>query len=412
MRAGTVTISVVLHGIAIALLAPWSFDARESASAVTSDPVRPRVELVPIVPFVPIDVTIVEPQAPAAAVGSSGVRSATRETSPHRELAAATTNPVETSLGPKGEIDTAPNPLAMRGRRHDLTLSPETAERIAGAGGGNGLEKPEDDPRWAHDPKIKLRPSGGGRHQILDVTATIDVAPDGTVDMKKKPHFSAKLNLPTAANLRAQRDAIKEQLSAWAADPYAGTRVGSRQDLPAHLQAVQGACERWNDPMCFTAQDQAKVWAAQDRAITSKVGSLLEVNADITGYLMDKHAGDPYASRKQKILDQTRDERVRIGTAYRADQLARSPELVRRNLVALWRTTTDPAQRRTALFEIWDECGEGTDAAGVAGDRARIMVIGWIRKHLPQGARGAYTASELDTLNARRTSRQRFVPYE
>ena len=141
-------------------------------------------------------------------------------------------------------------------------------------------------------------------------------------------------------------------------------------------------------------------------------GRQAQLRADITGYLMDKHAGDPYASRKQKILDQTRDERVRIGKVYRADQLARSPELVRRNLVALWRATADPAQRRAALFEIWDECGEGTDAAGVAGDRARVMVIGWIRKHLPQGAKTAYPATEIDALNARRTSRQRFVPYE
>jgi hypothetical protein len=154
------------------------------------------------------------------------------------------------------------------------------------------------------------------------------------------------------------------------------------------------------------------VWDAQDRALTSKVGSLVEINADITGYLMNRHVGDPYASRKQKILDQTRDERVRIGTAHRADQLARSSELMRRNLVALWRTTADPAQRRAALFEIWDECGEGTDTTGAAGERARAMVIGWIRRRLPPGARGAYTASEIDELNTRRTSRQRFVPYE
>lgn len=410
MRASTVAISVVVHGAAFAVLAPWTFHV-ETRTAPTDDPARARVELVPIVPVVPvvpIDVTVVDETPGPSAVGSTTVRAQTRVRGEQHAAATAATSPVETAPEATGA---SPNPLAMRGRRHDLTLSPATIERIAAAGDAR-LEEPERDPRWAHDPKIKLRPSGGGRHKILDVTATIDVAPDGTVDLKSKPHFSAKFNLPTAANLRAQRDAIKEQLSAWAADPYAGTRVGTRQDLPAHLQAVQGACERWNDPMCFTAQDQAKVWAAQDRAITSKVGSLVEINADITGYLMDRHAGDPYASRKQKILDQTRDERVRIGTAYRAEQLARSPELVRRNLTGMWRATADPAQRRAALFAIWDECGEGTDAAGTAGERARVMVIGWIRQHLPKGTSGAYTAAELDALNARRTSRQRFVPYE
>jgi hypothetical protein len=406
VHAGTV-ISVVLHGAAFVLLAQWSFDAPETAPPVTDDPVR--VELVPVIP---IEVRVVESQTPGPAIGSTGVRETIHEPNQHREAAAASR--VEASTGAVSaatDAPDAPNPLAMRGRRHDLTLSPDVAERIA-AGGGGSLEEPADEPRWAHDPKIQLRPSGNGRHKILDVTATIDVAPDGTVDLKSKPHFSAKLNLPTLSNIRAQRDRIKEELSAWVSDPYAGTRVGSRQDLPAHLQAVQGACERWDDKMCFTAQDQAKVWKAQDRALTSKVGSLVEINADITGWLMGRHAGDPYASRKQKILDQTRDERVRIGTAYRADQLARSSELVRKNLVALWRTTADPAQRRVALFEIWDECGEGTDATGSAGERARAVVIGWIRKQLRQGAKGAYTASEIDELNARRTSRQRFVPYE
>jgi hypothetical protein len=398
VRAGTLVISVVFHGGAFALLAQWSFDRAEIAlPPVTNDPVR--AEWLPVVP---IDVTVIaSSHAPGPAIGSTGARA-------HREV---TASPVETPPGVEAlATDGAPNRLSMRGRRHDLTLSPDVAERIA-AGGGS-VENPTGEPRWAHDPKIQLRPDGGGRHQIRDVTATIDVAPDGTIDMKSKPHFSVKLNLPSAANLRAQRDRIKEELSAWVADPYAGARVGRRQDLPAHLQASPDACERWNDPMCFTAQDQAKVWAAQDRAVTSKVGSFLEISADLTGYLMSRHSGDAYASRKLKILDQTRDERVRIGTAYRADQLARSSELVRRNLVALWRATADPAERRAALFEIWDECGEGTDAAGSAGERARLMVIGWIRQHLPRRARGAYSDSEIDALNARRTSRQRFVPYD
>jgi hypothetical protein len=122
--------------------------------------------------------------------------------------------------------------------------------------------------------------------------------------------------------------------------------------------------------------------------------------------------GDPYSSRKRKLLDDTRDERAEIGAAHRTAQLARSGELVQRNLDALWRTTADPAARRAALFALWDECAEGEGPAGQAGELARAMVIGWIRGRLPDGGPGAFTAGELARLDAARTSHRHFAPYQ
>jgi hypothetical protein len=84
---------------------------------------------------------------------------------------------------------------------------------------------------------------------------------------------------------------------------------------------------------------------------------------------------------------------------------------VQRNLETLWRTTTDPAQRRLALFALWDECDEGESSRGEAGERARTMVIGWIRAKLPEGSPDAFTADEIAKLDAARSSRQHFVPY-
>jgi hypothetical protein len=141
-------------------------------------------------------------------------------------------------------------------------------------------------------------------------------------------------------------------------------------------------------------------------------GTIAGGNADLTAYLMRKfHVGDPFASRKRALLDATRDERGERGAAFRSEQLDRSAELMRKNLEALWATTTDPAARRATLFAMWDECAEGEGALGEAGQRARAQVIGWIGTHLPRGTRDSYSDDELSALSARRASHQPFEPY-
>jgi hypothetical protein len=301
--------------------------------------------------------------------------------------------------------------LGMRGRRHDLALPGELGERIAAAGGARGEEAAQ--PRWAHDPKIKLVPNGNGEYRVRDPVGTFRVAPDGTVDITRAPDITFKLNLPTLGGLRRSGAYAERQLKEWAADPYKRARVGTSHELPRHLSAVPGSCDSAGDTMCFTAEDQKEQWAMEDEALESLAsGELAQGRLDLTSYLARKvGVGDVYASRKLKILDQTREQRVAIGTAYRTQQDKRAPELVRRNLAALWTATTDPAERRAALFTIWDECSEAEGTQGEAGAVARAMVIGWIRTHVPAGSQGAFTRDEIATLDARRTSRAHFTPY-
>jgi hypothetical protein len=64
-----------------------------------------------------------------------------------------------------------------------------------------------------------------------------------------------------------------------------------------------------------------------------------------------------------------------------------------------------------AVFELWDDCSEEPGSLGEAGTRARAQVIGWIRARMPADSAAAYSAAELDELNARRRSRERFAPY-
>ncbi|HEY0251614.1 MAG TPA: hypothetical protein VGC41_08805, partial [Kofleriaceae bacterium] len=132
--------------------------------------------------------------------------------------------------------------------------------------------------------------------------------------------------------------------------------------------------------------------------------SLLGGKLDLTSYLMRKAGIDPNSSRKLKLLDDTRAERAERGAQYRSQQLAKSGEIMQTNLQRLWASTQDNDERRAVLFTLWDECDEGAGESGESGERARAMVIGWIRSHT------AYTAAQVKALNARRSSKQAFAP--
>jgi hypothetical protein len=129
--------------------------------------------------------------------------------------------------------------------------------------------------------------------------------------------------------------------------------------------------------------------------------------------LMRRYGIDPYAAEKLRWLDKTRDERARIGLANRKYDLAHSTQFMQANLEWLWKKTADPAERKQALFELWDEVAEtGDDDLVRGGAAARTYLIGFVRAHLPAGSPGAFTTPELDRLNAHRTSRERFAPYD
>jgi len=128
--------------------------------------------------------------------------------------------------------------------------------------------------------------------------------------------------------------------------------------------------------------------------------------------LMRGHGIDPYASAKRQWLEKTFDERAAIGLAHRKDELARSAQYMQRNLTWMWRRTTDPRERKQAVFELWDEVAEtGDDDLVRGGQAARAYVLGFVRSHMPEGSAGAFTADELAQLNAHRHSHEVFSPY-
>jgi hypothetical protein len=220
--------------------------------------------------------------------------------------------------------------------------------------GGRILEPASVPPDPVIDPSVKpsglLEPVGGGRYRSEDLVTKTKVAKDGSVEITDK------------ANIQHQ----------------------------------------------FTS-------LAKVKRVLREAGpmGLLKLDFDVTDAFLRRNKIDPYASRKLKFLDATRDERVQIGARYKQEQLARTPELVRRNLERLWASVTDLRARKQGLFELWDDAAEsGSERMIAAGDAARLAVIGFIRGHLPAGGADAFTAAEIAACNARKQSRATFAPYE
>lgn len=134
-------------------------------------------------------------------------------------------------------------------------------------------------------------------------------------------------------------------------------------------------------------------------------------NPDTQDKIMVRMGIDPYARNKLAFLDRTRDQRAALGERHRRAALARSAELMQRNIDRLWSTATTLAERKAGLFALWDDCAEaGSDEIVAGGAAARTLVIGVIRARLRGG--DAYTAEELAQLNTGRQSKAVFAPYE
>jgi hypothetical protein len=241
-----------------------------------------------------------------------------------------------------------------------------------------------------------LHESGGGTHTSDQGVFVGKVNPDGTVKLTDQPNLHVHLALPTPTSLG-------RGLSSWYDSAKGRFDAEGDTAMAKQVQVTSGATAGPVDPVTTRNQDRA----------TTVVVPIVAGGFDATDWLMRRHGQDPYASKKLAFLDQTRDERVQIGNRYRAAQLARSPQRMQKNLDALWAKTQDPAARKRALFELWDECAEAGDPSLAAGGQvARRLVIGFIRARLPAGSADAFTPAEIAAFARAQQSKATFQPYE
>jgi hypothetical protein len=352
---------------------------RDEAAAVAVDIVPIEIEVV-TVPHVPA----VEERNRSGSRSGSGNGSGRREGNGEGQ----------------GQGATGTGMLSMRGARKGSAIAGADLGAIAEVGEVAAVVPPSG----------MVVPNGTAGMRIDDGVTTVQIHPDGSVDFHDKPSLTYEwLNpLLSPKGLRDPGKAVKQigrdignALEAWSRDPYAQTKDTPRDDRPALAFAVDPELDHGG--------------GAGVDVDTGGVGATLPIlggNLDLGGWAERLAGNDPYAARKRKLLDATFAERAEIGTVHRAAQRDRATELVRKNLERLWRATTDPALRRAALFEMWNECDESEGLDGEAGARARAQIVGWIRSHLPAGTPEAYSADELAQLDRRRSSRQHFRPYD
>jgi hypothetical protein len=388
----SVAVSLAVHGGVVAWMGTraWAqLDRPAPRAAPTIEIVavtRPAAEPAPI----PLEVALVDElaQPPPAGDAPRPAAAAVARSIGARDPAPAMRAPAITAPGAGSATERTPRPpgrdssvLAMRRAGAPSVALP--------AGRWDALDRAPRGSAPERDLSTgQLRESGRGDRTSNQGAFVATVNPDGSVQLTDSPNFHVHFELPSVQG-------IGNGLSAW----YGGSKGASGEDSDATLaKQIQAVAGSTTDP--------------DDRSKTVVV-PVISGGFDATDALMRGQGIDPYASKKLKFLDSTRDERVQLGTRHRDQQLRQATQLVRRNLDALRAANLGLAARKQALFELWDECVEAGDPSLViAGAAARRMVIGFIRAHLPAGSPDAFTAEELAVLGRARQSRAAFSPYE
>lgn len=128
---------------------------------------------------------------------------------------------------------------------------------------------------------------------------------------------------------------------------------------------------------------------------------------DLNDALMGANGQDTNFYERQWFMRHTEELRARLEAEHRREQMGSALRRLPGRLARIWGTTSRSyAARRRRIFSIWDEMAEDS-----TGERARRIVIGFIRETLPEGSENAYTEREIARLNASRESTEEFTPY-
>lgn len=361
----SIAISVGVH--ALLAVGWWIVEVEPDlpTPAIAQAPVIQLVEPAPaetVVEVVMLD-EVPRPAAAAPAVKAPALTAPRRRPSPAIATSHATQQelapPVATVEAPRSSMFDFRKGIDLEGRGRDaIKLATPTLERIAMGGGeqlppsvviDNHENAIVDKPVRESVVTAEVTRTTRGRYKIDDLVFKGRIEKDGSVTLKDKPN-------------------IQHQFKSW-----------------KHIKHVL----RTMGPF-----------------------GLLQLDFDITAAVMKKKKMDPYASRKLAFLDETREARVELGKQYRTEVLAKTAEITLGNLEIMWAATTEPAARKQALFEMWDEVDEsGEEELVEAGKAARVQVLGFIRSHLPKGTANAFTDDDIAGCNRRRHSRTEFAPY-
>ncbi len=393
-----VAISIAAHAVVIALALAYVPAERDKpavrpAMAVEILEVTKPAVITPVVIDEPVDFALLD-DSQMAAVASTAIEPPVTSTSPTRRappaISASTRSAATETQGTIVPGTTEPavipgprNPLMdMRRKRPDLRLQPNTHDNLDHVPAGST-------PEIAAADTGQLAPSGGGTYRSNQGVFSVNVGKDGSVKLKDAKNFH--ISLPDPRKIPKIPKMIGKGIASW---------YGQESKTPGDP-----------DREPINNKRPADADTRPDHGQTASV-PIASGGFDVSDFFMRRHGQDPYAAKKLKYLDSTRDERVQIGNRYKAQQLEQSTQLMQKNIDSLWSHTLDPAARKQGLFELWDDCAEAGDPTIVEGGRAaRLLVVGVIRARFPAASEQAFTATELAALNRKRSSKATFAPY-
>jgi hypothetical protein len=365
---------------AVLVLLAWTRDEPPRPIETRQAPIA----LIETVDVTPIEVVMLPDRVDAGVIAPVRSASGDRGGSSSKAIAARTSGS-EPSPGPEPAPPPTPTPTP--------TPTPPVMLRLPTGAIQAIVDRPDLPPPHVPATSGKLVDAGGGTKVAQDAVTALKVDADGTAHFADKTDVDIHFAVPSRRILGAI-------LEDWYDDPYKQLESPPIQDLPQHEQAVPGG---WDSG--------ARRGSIASETAENGIVPIVSGGFDLTSWVMRAAGDDPYRARKQRLLEDTFDERAEQRANHTAEQRDRTEQLVRANLARLWRATVDPVERRLALFELWDECEEGEGPAAEAGERARRQVLAWIRAKLPAGSTDAYAPEELEKLNASRKSKRLFSPY-
>lgn len=119
-----------------------------------------------------------------------------------------------------------------------------------------------------------------------------------------------------------------------------------------------------------------------------------------------RRGSDPYRAEREYVMKGSEELREKLMAEHRKKEMERGLRRIETKLMTIWNASRDLSAKRRAIFRVWDELSEDE-----MGERARALILRFIRENAPEESEAAFTPSEIEALNARRTSRAPFAPY-
>jgi hypothetical protein len=144
--------------------------------------------------------------------------------------------------------------------------------------------------------------------------------------------------------------------------------------------------------------------AAQLHANTIPISGGFDLYDAIEKHVLKKEL---YSAEKTWFLEQTAALREELSTKFRASEISRTKRALERELERVFSADSSLDQKHTAIFALWENCGEDAEAADV-----RVLVEDFVRRRLPRGSSLAFGEDELRRVNRERNGMRAFDPYK